>query len=67
MQLCVNHVDVHRAKNAVNQSKIKYAPAVKNLQKNAHVNPKNKFFRTPKSDLFGHPILSKVCMKKKWL
>jgi len=35
-------VDVHRAKNAAGQSKIKFAQAAINLLKSAHVNPKNR-------------------------
>jgi hypothetical protein len=44
MELCVRHVDVHRAENVAGQSKIKFVQVAINLLKSAHVNPKNRLF-----------------------
>lgn len=63
MQLCVSHVDVHRAKNVEGPSRIKFVPAVRNLQKNVHVNLKNDVFYNALSDVFRRRILSKVYIK----
>jgi hypothetical protein len=67
MQLCVSHVDVHRVKNVEDPSRIKFVPAVRNLQKNVHVNLKNDVFYNALSDVFRRRILSKIYIKEKWV